>query len=77
MSNVDWGRIGFNVFMASLLIFYIVVALVLFSVILSPSQNPCGRPYSFECRDVQVQACLKSEKYTLDQCVTLVGGGGG
>ena len=36
--------------------------------------NLCYGKSGFECQDIQVRECLKSEQYTKDQCVILIGG---
>ena len=41
-------------------------------------ETPCtlNQPTTFECRSYQVDQCLKSELYTREECIALVGGGG-
>lgn len=40
-------------------------------------KNPCAwTDTEMECLDQKVQKCMQLEKYTQDQCVRLVGGGG-
>lgn len=57
----------------------VLVAIVLIVIIaaLSPvlQGNPCVRPESFECVDYRVQECVKTEQYTRDECIVLIGGG--
>lgn len=60
----------------------IVVLLIVIVATIGPKigviqEDPCfTQPGSFECRDAQVNQCLETERYTKDQCVILVGGGG-
>lgn len=38
---------------------------------------PCWNETSQACIDHRVNECLKTERYTMDQCVNLIGGSGG
>jgi hypothetical protein len=61
-----------------LMLVIIAVALIsMFGLLLPVLQgDPCAfKRDSFECKDYKVQQCLKTELYTKDQCVTLVGSG--
>jgi hypothetical protein len=60
----------------------IVLTLLLGGLILLISMlplfnQPCSFPASFACRNLQVQRCVESELYTREECIALVGGGGG
>ena len=57
-----------------LLIVVIALALLVIFVWNDNTSNPCVNQQSFTCKDWRVQACLKTERYTLDQCVILIGG---
>lgn len=58
-----------------LVIAVIVIVIALFGQVLT-GVNQCSdsKDMSFKCRDYQLQQCIKSEKYSQDECMALVGG---
>jgi hypothetical protein len=59
-----------------LVLVLIAVVVICFLAVFGPLfSGVCGLGHSqFECSDSKVQECLKTEQYTKDQCVILVGG---
>lgn len=58
-----------------ILVLVVVIVIVVIGVFAPVLTGVCGIGHSqFECNDSKVQECLKSEQYTKDQCVILVGG---
>ena len=45
------------------------------NLIFNDGHNPCWIADSFTCKNSRVEECLKTEQYTKDQCVILIGGG--
>jgi NADH:ubiquinone oxidoreductase subunit 3 (subunit A) len=59
-----------------LVLVVVVVVLGVLSPFVDPNRPPCSKnEASFECKNWKVQQCLKTEQYTKDQCVILIGGG--
>jgi hypothetical protein len=52
----------------------IVFSALIYHSIQPRQPQPCDDSQSFICLDHRVQECVASEKYTQDQCVTIVGG---
>ncbi len=61
--------------MGCIVIFFLIfiVALTLANL-LNPTGDQC-KDNTFECRNHQVELCLKSDQYTRAECIQLVGGG--
>ena len=59
---------------ALILILVAVVVLVILAIITN-GNNPCAiDKTTYECRNYQVEQCLKSEQYSREECIALVGG---
>ena len=75
-----WVKVGLFEFVGGIVLILIGIAWVICMAMLirsladSVSKNGWSyNPDSFEWRDRQVQQCLASERYTKDQCITLLG----
>lgn len=61
---------------ALILVLIAVIIIVVVSLLGSAINSPCHdyKDTSFVCRDYQLQQCIKSEKYSEEECMALVGG---
>jgi len=87
MSKRQWVKQhGDDLFFGVLFTFLALVIMgVILIAIFDPAafkySNPCRdttfkTDQSFACLDYQVAQCVASERYTRDECIMLVGGGG-
>jgi hypothetical protein len=76
--GLDIGSMLFNAAMIITIVGVLALALLFIKAftddVRSNPQN-CNNN-SFECRNIQVQECVKSEQYTRDECIKLVGSNG-
>jgi hypothetical protein len=68
------GYVGFILPVMMLVAVFVIALIVILSVAFQPPQT-CDNPASLACLDQRVTECLALEKYTVDQCVQLVGEG--
>lgn len=63
---------------ALIVVLVLIVVIVIVALVLPVIQgNPCvgDNKSTYECRDYQVQQCVKDERYNREECIALVGGG--
>lgn len=72
----------FDKIMVAIVVIIVIVAVVgaigIVVLVIQFQNNPpvCIKTddLSYQCRDYQVQQCLKDEQYTREECISLVGG---
>lgn len=69
--NADWMDRLFIVSMVAIMLIAIIGAIVMWS---NPAPVfPCASPISQTCIDYRMDACLRTERYTRQECIDLVG----
>lgn len=71
----DSSDTAFYIGIASIAIVIFLVGLLLLGFLTTPRLPCASDPISQACIDYRIGQCLKTERYTMDQCVTLIGGG--
>lgn len=79
----DWlSKMGFTIMVIGIVALLAYGVFALIGAIVKPvtPDNPavyCSWYSStFLCKDIQVEECAKSDRYSREECVALVGGGG-
>lgn len=60
----------------ALFLILVAVVVIVLVLVLSGSNSACFMDKtSFACKNQRVEECLKSEQYTREECIALIGGG--
>jgi uncharacterized membrane protein len=73
--NKGQGLVEYALILVLVAVVVIVCLAVVIPVIEGRDVCSMGQSHTWQCRDKKVQECLAQERYTKDQCVTLVSGG--
>lgn len=75
MSSYQFEEINWRQIIRWIVIVVLVCLLVggITGFVVSLTQSPCWRTYSYTCKDYEVQQCLAANKYTHDECINLIG----